>query len=78
MYYHVVKDLFNENPQLFLTSDLKEYLPITTDESELRTPLNISDNYFTETNLDSNGKFRRIKRILTVFEMKDELSLKYQ
>lgn len=78
MYYHIIKDLFNENPQLFLSSDLKEYLPITTDETELRTPLNISDNYFTETNLDSNGKFRRIKRILTIFEMKDELSLKYQ
>lgn len=78
MYYHVVENLFAENPQLFLTSDLKGYLSITTTPTELRNNYAINENYYIETNLDSNGKFRRLKRVLTVFGYEDELTLKYQ
>lgn len=77
MYYHVLKVLFDENPQLFLTTDLKEYLPVSTDETSLRTPYQLSNTYFIESNLDSNSKFRRLKRVLNVFECEDELVLKY-
>ncbi|MCB9336590.1 MAG: DUF262 domain-containing protein [Lewinellaceae bacterium] len=78
MFYHVIKTLFDENPQLFLTSDLKEYLPLTTDEKSLRTPFPLSNTYFIESNLDNNSKFRRLKRVLNVFECEDDLVLKYR
>ena len=78
MYYHVIENLFTENPELFLTSELKEKLPLTTDESKVRNGYKISDSYFIESNLDSNGKFRRIKQVLNTFGYEEELTLKYQ
>jgi hypothetical protein len=78
MYYGVLQHLFEENPHLFLTSDLKEFLPVTTDETEVRTPYKIHENYYIESNLDNNSKFRRLKRVLNVFGYEDELTLKYQ
>jgi hypothetical protein len=77
MYFHVNKILFEENPSLFLITDLKDYLPVTNNPNEVRDALELSDNYFIERNLDSNGKFRRIKRVLEVFELQDELIIKY-
>lgn len=38
-------------------------------------PLNYT--YFIETNIDSNGKFDRIKLALTIFGLEDELFIKY-
>lgn len=77
MYYHVIGSLFDENPTMFFTTDLSQYLQLATDERQLRTPYKISENYFIESNLDSNSKFRRLKRVLNVFECEDELTLKY-
>ena len=34
-------------------------------------------NYFIETNLDNIGKFDRIKHALTIFDLEDELLIKY-
>ncbi len=78
MYYHVIEHLFEENPKLFLTTDLKEYLPITTDQAEVRKPHAIAENYFVEANLDNAGKFRRLKRLLNVFGYEDELIVRYE
>ena len=78
MYYHVVENLFSENPELFLTSELKEKLPLTSDKSKIRSAYKISDSYFIESNIDNNSKFRRIKQVLNTFGYEEELTLKYQ
>jgi len=78
MYYHIIEKLFSENPELFLTTELKEKLPLTSDKSKVRHAYKISDSYFIESNLDSNGKFRRIKQTLNAFGYEEELTLKYQ
>ncbi len=78
MYYHVVENLFSENPELFLTSELKEKLPLTSDKSKVRSAYKISDSYFIESNIDSNSKFKRIKQVLSAFGYEEELTLKYQ
>jgi len=78
MYSHVVSNLFNENPSKFLLSDLKETVTLTTDRNRLRSPYAINDTYFIESNIDSNGKFNRLKRVLHEFDMEDELTFKYE
>lgn len=77
MYYHVVENLFAENPQLFLNSKLKEQIQLSSDESQLRSTHKISDNYYIERNIDSNTKFSRLKKVLKAFGYEEELSLKY-
>lgn len=77
MYSHVVGSLFNENPSKFLLSDLKDTVTLTTDRNRLRSPYAINDTYFIESNIDSNGKFNRLRRVLHEFDLEDELTFKY-
>jgi len=37
----------------------------------------INDTYFIEGNIDNKGKFDRIKQALTIFDLEDELMIKY-
>lgn len=78
MYYHVIIDLFTESPTKFLLTDLKDIIQITTDKDSLRSFYPISDTYYLETNVDSNTKFSRLKKVLTAFDLEDELSFKYE
>lgn len=78
MYYHVIIDLFNLSPSKILLTDLKDVLQITTDNKSLRRPFAITDTYFLETNIDSNTKFSRLKKLLMAFELEDELTFKYE
>jgi len=77
MYYDIVGKLFEENSSVFLTTDLRDYLPLSTSPEDLRTPYQINDSYYIESNIDNNSKFRRLKRLLNEFEYQDELVLKY-
>lgn len=78
MYTNIIIDLFTENASKFLLSDLKDALAITTDSSKLRSPFPINDTYFLENNLDSNSKFSRLKKVLSEFELEDDLIVKYK
>ncbi|WP_321540537.1 HNH endonuclease family protein [Flavobacterium piscinae] len=62
MYHFVLTQLFNENPSQFLMSELKDILQITTNKESLRSAYAITENYFLETNNDSNTKFVRLKK----------------
>jgi len=77
LYLEVMKTLFDLNPQTFFTSDLSEKLNITKEPTQ-RQPAQINETYFIESNIDNKGKFDRIKRALTVFEVEDELTIKYK
>jgi uncharacterized protein with ParB-like and HNH nuclease domain len=78
MYNHIIADLFNESPSKFLLTDLKEALGLTTDKNKPRSAYAINDTYFIEVNTDSNSKFNKLKKVLTVFELEDELIIKYE
>jgi uncharacterized protein with ParB-like and HNH nuclease domain len=78
MYNHIITDLFTESPSKFLLTDLKEALGLTTDKNKPRSAYSINDTYYIEVNTDSNSKFNKLKKVLTVFEIEDELVIKYE
>lgn len=78
MYHRVITDLFTESPSKFLLTDLKEVIGLTTDKTKLRSSYAINDTYFIETNTDSNTKFNKLKKVLSAFELEDELVIKFE
>jgi len=79
LYMEVFKLLFDLHPDTFFTSEIGERLSLTKtpETSGLRQAIKISDTYYIEGNLDSTGKFDRLKQALTIFGIEDELSIKY-
>jgi len=77
LYSHVIKTLFDLEPKTFFTTDLEEKIFLTKDKSQLRQPLQIHETYYVEANLDSNNKFNRIKHALSIFNLEDELFIKF-
>lgn len=78
MFNHIITDLFAESPSKFLLTDLKEALGLTTDKDKPRSAYAINDTYYIEVNTDSNSKFNKLKKVLTAFELEDELVIKYE
>ncbi len=79
LYLEVLKQLFELRPETFFTTDLAERVRLTKNPKEvnLRKAHPINDTYFVEVNLDSVGKFDRIKQALEIFDFEDELIIKY-
>lgn len=77
LYLYVIRFLFSEQPQIFFNTDLGERIGLTKDVKNLRQAVSINEIYYIESNLDSKGKFERIRYALTKFEIIDELFIKY-
>lgn len=79
LYVDVFKKLFEIQPEAFFTTDLGAKIGLTKNPAQtgLRQAVSINDTYFMESNIDNNGKFDRIKQALTIFELEDELMIKY-
>jgi uncharacterized protein with ParB-like and HNH nuclease domain len=79
LYVEVFRQLFELQPETFFTTELAEKIGLTKNrvEENLRQALPINDTYFIEGNIDSNGKFERIKLALTLLDLEDELLIKY-
>jgi len=79
LYVEVFKQLFELQPETFFTTELGIRIGLTKDsvEGNLRQAIPINDTYFIEGNLDNKGKFDRIKQGLTIFDLEDELTIKY-
>ncbi len=75
MYLYVIEKLYEKNAQLLIES--KNILKMTRNESDFRTPQELQSGYFIELNIESNYKFNILKKLLTVFELEDELLIKY-
>jgi hypothetical protein len=75
MYFSVVRALYEKNSQLLVTSP--DVFKVTREPSDFRAPQEVANGWFMESNLDSNGKFGTLKRLLSLYEMEDELSVKY-
>lgn len=77
MYYHVIKQLFVENPSAFYHQDIKTLLGLTSSGNDLRSAYPISPGYFIEANIDNNSKFRRLKSLLAKFDYEEELLINF-
>lgn len=75
MYFYVIKNLYEKNSQL-LTSN-QEVLKITRNTSDFRASQEVTNGWFIEANIDSNSKFAILKKLLSLFELEDELLIKY-
>lgn len=77
LYIYVLSFLFREQPKTFFTTDLGERIYLTKNKKNLRQPVAISETYYIEANLDNRSKFDRIKNALTIFDLEEELTIKY-
>lgn len=75
MYFYVIEKLYEKNAQLLL--EAKDIFKITRNASDFRAPQELQSGYFIESNIDSNSKFSTLKKLLTLFELEDELLIKY-
>ncbi|MCH3881704.1 DUF4268 domain-containing protein [Tenacibaculum aquimarinum] len=76
MYDHVIKSLFKKNTQLLINN--QDILKISKNEDDFRASGEVLNGYFIEYNVESRSKFNILKRLLTLFELEDELILKYK
>jgi hypothetical protein len=77
LYSEVFKQLFELRPETFFTTELAEKIGLSKNQTALRQAIPINETYFIEGNIDNNGKFDRIKLALSLFDLQDELMIKY-
>jgi uncharacterized protein with ParB-like and HNH nuclease domain len=75
MYFYVLKKLWEKNFQLLL--DQQIFFKITKEPSQFSAPQEVANGWFIEARLDSNSKFVMLKKLLSIFEMEDQLFIKY-
>jgi len=75
MYVYVIKKLYEKNSQLLVSN--QDVFKITRNSSDFRSPQEINNGWYIESNMDSNNKFNGLKRLLSLFEMEDDLFIKY-
>lgn len=75
MYMYVIEKLYDKNAQLLLRAT--DICKISRDMSVFRYPQELVSGYYLEANVDSNSKFSILKRLLSLFELEDELIIKY-
>lgn len=75
MYIKIIQNLYEKNSQLLVSN--QDVFKITRNSSDFRTPEEVINGWYVETNMDSNNKFINLKKLLTLFEMEDELFVKY-
>lgn len=76
MYMHVVNELYQKNTQLLTTR--QDIIKINRNKEDFRAPQEVSNGWFIETNLDSNSKVNYLKKLLTLYEIEDQLFIKYE
>ena len=75
MYFYVLRALYEKNAALLLENS--QIIKVTKNQSDFRAPQELINGYFIEANIDSNSKFSYLKKMLIVFELEDELIIKY-
>ena len=75
MYFYVITKLFKKNAQLLLTN--QDLIKISKIKNDFRAPQGLINGYFIEVGIDNNNKIRILKRLLTLFELEDELIVKF-
>jgi uncharacterized protein with ParB-like and HNH nuclease domain len=79
LYTEIVRQLLELQPNTFFSTDLANSIVLTRKETknELRGPLKVNDTWFIEGKLSNIDKFKKIKYILSIFDLEDDLIIKY-
>jgi len=75
MYFYVIGKLYEKNTQLLISN--QDVLKISRETKDFRAAQEVVNGWHIEANIDSNSKFAVLKKILTIFELEDELLIKY-
>jgi uncharacterized protein with ParB-like and HNH nuclease domain len=75
MYFYVIRKLYEKNTQLLISN--QDVLKISRETKDFRAAQEVVNGWYIESNIDSNSKFGILKKLLPVFEMEDELLIKY-
>ncbi|MBL7901010.1 MAG: DUF4268 domain-containing protein [Bacteroidia bacterium] len=75
MYFYVLRSLFTRNSPLLLNNS--GILKLSRNNADFRSAQELVNGYYVEANIDSNSKFSILKKLLTIFELEDELIIKY-
>lgn len=76
MYFHVLRSLFQKNSQVLVNG--QDILKISRNSADFRDAKELENGWYFESNIDSNSKFNILKKLLTFFELEEELIIKYQ
>ncbi|TXE02960.1 DUF4268 domain-containing protein [Algoriphagus aquimarinus] len=76
MYFYVLRSLFKKNSEVMVSG--QDILKITRNQTDFRDAKELDNGWFFESNIDSNSKFSVLKKLLSLFEMEEELIIKYQ
>lgn len=75
MYFYVIRKLYEKNIQLLITN--QDIFKITRNTEDFRAAQEVENGWYIESNIDSNSKFTILKKLLNLFELQDELLIKY-
>lgn len=75
MYFYVIRKLYEKNTQLLISN--QDILKISRELKDFRAAQEVVNGWYIESNIDSNSKFVTLKKLLQVFELEDELLIKY-
>lgn len=77
LYAEVFEQLLVLQPEAFHGTRLGERVQLTSEPDTLRQAVQIADGYFIEGNIDSKGKFDRLKLALSELGLEEELFVKF-
>ncbi|MHA8109846.1 DUF4268 domain-containing protein [Aquirufa sp. A-Brett2-W8] len=75
MFFYVIRRLYEKNMHLLITN--QDLFKITRETTDFRSAQEVVNGWYIESNIDSNSKFVILKKILVLFELEDELLIKY-
>lgn len=75
MYFYVIRKLYEKNIQLLISN--QDVFKISRETKDFRVAQEIVNGWYIESNIDSSSKFSTLKKLLDIFELQDELLIKY-
>lgn len=77
LYTNVMRTLFELNPQPFFLEEISTKITLTKHKKDCRDAYALNDTYFIELNFANKNKFDRLKQVLTVMDLTEDLYVKY-
>lgn len=78
LYQEVFKQLLERFPESFHGTNLGDRINLTSNPSDVRTALEVAEEYFIEGKLDATTLFGRMKFALEELDLEDELFIKFK
>lgn len=75
MFYYILNKLYDKNPQILLSN--QNTIKITRNSTDFSESFEIFNGYFIDPRANNNRKFKIIKDLLHIYELEDELTIKF-